>query len=70
MDVIFTKHAKERMIERGIKKEWVNEAIDLPDYKVSKKDKIEAYGKIQSKTLKIVYKKEGKFIKIISVMWK
>ena len=42
----------------------------MPDYAVRKDSKVEAFRKIDSKVLKIVYLNDVKFIKIVSVMWK
>ena len=68
MDIIITKHAKERMLERSISIEELQNAIDLPDYTIAKDNLIEVYKKIKNRNLKIVYSKEGKFIKIITVI--
>lgn len=68
MTLIFTKHAKQRMIERGIKLQEVQDAIDLPDYTISKEGKKEAFKKIGNKNLKIAYSEKGKFIKVITVI--
>ncbi len=70
MKLIFTNHAKQRIKERKIILQQIQETIDFPDYKISKENKIEAYKKIDNKLLKIVYIKEGKFIKIITLIWK
>lgn len=48
----------------------IQETVDFPDYTISKENKIEVYKKINNKLLKIVYVKEGKFIKIITLIWK
>lgn len=56
------------MIERDIKIEEVQETIYFPDYTVSKGNKIESFKKIGNKNLKIVSLKEGKFIKVITVI--
>jgi hypothetical protein len=68
MNLIFTNHAKQRMIERNIKMQEVQETINLPDYTISKEDKTEAYKKIGDKNLKIVYSDKGKFIKVITLI--
>jgi len=68
MILIFTNHAKNRMIERNITEEEIREIIDFPDYTVSKEGKIEAHKKINNRNLKIIYYKEGKFIKIATVI--
>ena len=69
MNLIFTTHAKKRMFERGIKIEYIKEAIEFPDYTITKTKKTEAYKKINNKVLKVVYEKD-KFIKIITLIWK
>lgn len=69
MKFIFTTHAKQRMIERGIKIEQIKDVIELPDYTITKDGKIEVYKRIDNRTLKIVYAK-NKFIKIITLIWK
>lgn len=58
------------MLERGIKLEQIKNTIDFPDYTISKNNKIETYKRINSQILKIVYNKKGKFIKIITLIWK
>ena len=70
MEMIFTDHAKQRMIERKITISEVKSTVDLPDYTVSKNNKIESHKRIGEKTLKVVYVKMPKFIKIITLMWK
>jgi len=70
MKILLTDHAKQRMAERGITLLQIQEAINFPDYTISKENKIESYKKINNKLLKIVHVKEGKFIKIITLVWK
>ena len=70
MNLILTTHAKKRMIERNIKIREIQESIDIPDYTISKNGKIEAYKKINNKILKIVYLKQDRFIKVITVIEK
>jgi hypothetical protein len=45
MKIILTKHAKQRMTERNIKLEEVQETIEMPEYTVTKNNKFEAYKK-------------------------
>ena len=68
MNLIFTVHAKQRILERNIKIEDVENAIYFPDYTISKNGIIESYKKIDNKNLKIIYLEEGKFIKVITVI--
>ena len=57
------------MFERKISIEQIKNAIDFPDYTITKANKIESYKKIEDKILKVVYVR-GKFIKIITLIWK
>jgi predicted transcriptional regulator len=68
MKFIFTKHAKERMLERNISEEEIEEVMEFPDYSVRKQNIIESIKRFKDRELKIVYLKEGKFIKIITVI--
>jgi esterase/lipase superfamily enzyme len=67
-DIILTTHAKERMIQRNISLDEILDTLQIPDYTIKKDEKIEAYKKIKEKNLRIIYSKEGKFIKIITVI--
>ena len=66
--IIFTKHAKQRMLEREINMKEIQETINFPDYTINQGNKIEAHKKMKDKTLKIVYQKSNKFIKIITLI--
>ncbi|MFA5992524.1 MAG: DUF4258 domain-containing protein [Candidatus Pacearchaeota archaeon] len=68
--IIITDHAKKRMVERDISFEIIKIAVEMPDYTVDKDGMIEAFKKLDNKTLKVVYVSKDKFIKILSVMWK
>lgn len=66
--LIFTNHAKKRMIERNIKLDEIKEGVEFPDYVVNKDNKIESYKRIGERLLRIVYIRKGNFIKIITVI--
>lgn len=70
MKIVLSYHAKKRLVERGIRAEDVRLTLELPDYTISKGDKKESYKKIDSKTLKVVYAEEDKYIKVVTVIWK
>jgi hypothetical protein len=70
MKIVLSHHAKKRLIERGIKMQDVQDTIEIPEYTISRGDKKEAYKKINGKLLKVVYIKEDKYIKIITLIWK
>jgi SH3-like domain-containing protein len=60
------------MTERNINLEEVQETIEMPEYTVTKNNKVEAHKNLDNKSMKIVYSKEGNFIKVITVVdkWK
>ncbi|MEN7982383.1 MAG: DUF4258 domain-containing protein [Nanoarchaeota archaeon] len=66
MKIIFTNHAKQRMVERGIRLNEIKETINFPDYTITKENKTEAY----RNNLKIVYISKDKFIRIVTVIRK
>lgn len=70
MNIILTKHAKQRMLEREIKLHEIKEVINFPDYTIKKNEKVEAFKKINEKLLKVVYTEKGKFIKIVTLIWR
>jgi len=65
--IIFTKHAKDRLIERGISEKQIESVIANPDYAGRAFDnKLVARKKIGTKTVEIVYAVEGNNIIIIT----
>lgn len=69
MNLIFTKHAKKRMFERGIKEKDIKETIDFPEYIIKRGKEIEAYKRINNQTLKVVYVGKGEFKNIITLYY-
>ena len=47
--IILTTHTKQRMSERGIRIQQINETIEFPDYNITKNKKAEAYKKLRIK---------------------
>jgi len=70
MKIILSRHAKKRLLERGIKIRDVQETVEIPEYTISKGNKKEAYKKLNGKTMKVVYAEEDKYIKVITLIWK
>lgn len=70
MNIILTKHAKQRMLEREIKFENIQDTINFSDYTIKKNGKVEAFKKINEKLLKVIYIEKGKFIKIVTLIWR
>jgi len=65
-----SKHAEQRMIERDIKFEYIQQTIEFPDYTIKNNGKTEAYKNLGNKTLKVVYISEHNFINVVTVIWK
>lgn len=68
--MIFTKHARQRMHERNVSYEEIEEVLNFPDYSIAKGNKLEVYKEVDGRYLKIVYSQMSKFIKIITVILK
>jgi hypothetical protein len=69
MEIIYSPHAKKRMIERGISDSDVKETLNFPEYTLTRGKEIEAYKKIKDKMLKVVYVPLNKFINIITLYY-
>jgi len=67
MKSVFSNHAKKRLKERNIKGSEVSEVINFPEYTLKRGGEIEAYKKINGKTLKVVYIRKENYIKVITV---
>ena len=66
--IIFSEHAKKRCLERDINEETVRYAIEKAEYTISKfENKIEAFKKMDGKTIKVVYVEKENFIKVITL---
>jgi len=68
MEIVFTLHAEERIIKRGISKEEVIEAIKYPENIEKKSGKYYIQKNIGRGIIEIVYEKEN-YIKVVTVYW-
>lgn len=68
MKIIYTLHARTRMLERGIDEKDVELILSNPDFVGESKDKtLIASKRIKNKTIKIIYSLQGNKIIIITV---
>lgn len=69
MEIVYSLHADEQIVERKIEKVWVEETIRTPD-KILKREenKYIATKKLNGISLEVVYVKE-KNIKVVTVYW-
>ena len=70
MRIILTYHAKKENESKKYKIKDIEDNVELPDYIISKDNKKHSYKKMNNKILKVVYSKEDKYIKIITLIWK
>lgn len=68
MRIIFSEHAKMRLLERDINEETARYVVENPDYvKISFEDRKIAVKQINSKRWSVVYVETGKILKIITI---
>jgi hypothetical protein len=68
--IVYTQHAKDRMLERGIKKEWIEEAIKNPDeIKKGRENKRIVVKAINKKKINVVYAVENESYIVITTYW-
>lgn len=68
--IIYTEHAKERVAERRIKKEWIERVIRHPDKLITAKyGRKQAVKKINNDKISVIYIKENSDIVIVTVHW-
>lgn len=71
MEVVYSDHAKKRMKQRGIEKWEVEHLLKHPSYiKKTSEGKKEAVGESRNRFIKLIYIKEEKYIKIVTVIQK
>lgn len=70
MKIIYTNHAEERALIRGIKKEWIEEAIRNPDKLLDAEyERKQATKKINGDKISVIYIKEDNNYIIVTVYW-
>ena len=65
MEIFYTLHAEDQIIERKIEKVWVEETIKFPDITRRKENKYYVIKRLNGKVLKVVYVRE-RYIKVIT----
>lgn len=68
--IIYTKHAQEVLVQRGISKSLVDKTVRKPDFKLSGKEEKKIYLKDWGKNyLKVILATEEKELIIITFYW-
>lgn len=68
MTIIYTDHAKERMLIRGISEKMVEEALSSPDKQGEERGRKVVFKNLETGIIKVVYVQEQLFI-IITTIW-
>lgn len=68
MEIIYSDHAIKRMKQRGIEDWEIEKIVKFPAFIKKVNDKIESVGESRNRKVKIVYRKEQSYIKIITVI--
>ena len=69
MEIAYSDHAKKRMKQRGIEEWEVQHILNHPAYiKKTTEGKREAVGESRNRFIKIIFIREEKYIKIITVV--
>ena len=66
MEIVFTRHAKDQMGERGISEDEVVNTIKYPEKTLKTTDRYLAQKKVSIGTIEVVFTRE-KYIKVITV---
>ncbi len=70
MEILYTHHARHRILVRSITEEMVEKALSNPDRRgTGYQNRSLAWKTFENGTIKVVYSKENKNYVIISVMW-
>ncbi len=69
MEIIFTRHAEEKLKERKISKENIIEAINHPTKVLKKHQKYYFQKKLENGSIEVPCEKTEKHIKVITVYW-
>ena len=68
--IVYTVHARQRMVLRGITDEMVRQALEMPDERdTGYRDRSLAYRRFPQGCIKVVYVKEQGQMVVITVMW-
>lgn len=70
LNVVYTTHARHRMVQRSITGDMVNKTLELPDKEdTGYRAKLLAYRCFPQGCIKVVYVEESEKIIVITVMW-
>lgn len=72
MEIIFTEHAKERLLKRKITEEEVVDAVNYPDKAYQREGKYFAQKDIGRGKIEVIYEKiitKSKSLNIITLYW-
>jgi len=69
-EIIYSKHAEERIKKRGLNKDLIEKTLELPDKVMNGKDgTLIAHKEIGTHLLRIIYKGERKYYLVITAYY-
>ena len=69
MEIVFTNHAKYRIVKRKVLKEEVIDAIKYPDKTIKKHGKYYFQKRLERGTIEVCCEKTESIINVITVYW-
>ncbi|MGB9628342.1 MAG: DUF4258 domain-containing protein [Thermodesulfobacteriota bacterium] len=69
-EIVYTAHARQRMILRGISEEMVSRALEMPEERsTGYRNRSLAYRRFPEGRIKVVYVQDQNRMTVITVMW-
>ncbi|MBI2109544.1 DUF4258 domain-containing protein [Candidatus Woesearchaeota archaeon] len=69
MEITYSDHAEKRRKQRGFTNTEIELVLENPDYKKKRIDgKLEVFGRIRNRNIKVIYVEKENYIRIVSVM--
>lgn len=69
MKILFSKHARIRLRERGISKNEIFEGIELPDHAYKKHGKLYFQKSLHRGKIEFMCEKKTDYLKVITAYW-
>ena len=67
--IIYTDHAAERMVARGVRPEDVRFVLSLGDITPAENGCLDARGTVRKRELSVIFVKVGTDVRIVTVQW-
>ena len=65
--IVYTKHAKQRILERDISEQEIKTVLEFPDYTISYENKKKSIKRIHDREITVIFADKNDYIIIITV---